>query len=190
MFMPRSEARSGTAGRRRLVRETFVNVSVLRDFPSSLHFRLMSCKIKQKTHHTGDATVGCADVIPPASARRYLSLVRVDQRRGGGHHGAAAWSRQRRDQRLGDPFGPLFQDLPQTLQVVHQGPVDAFLGPVRLQQAAQHRHVKVGGVACPLGQGGGQTGRGGRPSWNRDTDMDVGTSLTFSHDRKTTTFPV
>lgn len=67
--------------------------------------------------------------------------------------------------------------------------MDAFLGPVRLQQAAQHRHVEVGGVAHPLGQRGGQTGGGGRPLWNRDTDMDVGATLTFSHDRKPTTFP-
>lgn len=46
MFIPRSEARSGTACRRRLVRETFANVSVLRDFPSSLHFRLISCNTR------------------------------------------------------------------------------------------------------------------------------------------------
>ena len=48
MFMPRSEDRSGTACRRRLVRDTFANVSELRDFPSSLHFRLMSCRTQQR----------------------------------------------------------------------------------------------------------------------------------------------
>lgn len=48
MFMPRSEARSGTACRRRLVRETFAKVSVLRDFSSSLHFRLMSCNTQPR----------------------------------------------------------------------------------------------------------------------------------------------
>lgn len=104
------------------------------------------------------------NAIPPLLPRRYhLSLVRVDQRWRGGHHGAAAWTRQRRDQRFGDAFRPLLQDLPQALQVEHQGPVDALLRPVRLQQAAQHRHVEVGGVASSLGEGGRQAGGGRSP---------------------------
>lgn len=48
MFIPRSEERSGTAWRRRLVRDTFAKVSELRDLPSSLHFRLMSYKTEHK----------------------------------------------------------------------------------------------------------------------------------------------
>lgn len=87
----------------------------------------------------------------------YLSLVSVDERRGGSHHGAAAWPGQRRDQRFRNTFGSLFQDLPESLQVIHQGPVNALLRPVWLQQAAEDGHVKVRGVARLLGQGGWQT---------------------------------
>lgn len=90
----------------------------------------------------------------------YLRLVGVDQRGRRGHHGAAARARQGRDQGLRGALGSLLQDLPQALQVEHQGPVHALLRPVRLQQAAQHGHVEVGGVARPLGQGRWQPGGG------------------------------
>lgn len=93
----------------------------------------------------------------------YLGLVSVDQRGGCGHHGAAAWTWERRDQGLRVAFRPLLQDLPQALKVVHQGPVHALLRPVRLQQAAQHRHVKVSGIARSLGQRHGQAGGGWYP---------------------------
>ena len=42
IFMPMSDARSGTAGLLRLVTDTLEKVSELRDLPSSLHFKVMS----------------------------------------------------------------------------------------------------------------------------------------------------
>ncbi len=181
MFMPRSEARSGTACRRRFVRETFANVSVLRDFPSSLHYRHKSCRTQQRIHDDVTARTSegrheslqkplrlkfrpllSRDIhrIHPLSSCHYLSLVGVDQGRRCSHHGAAARPWQRRDQGFRGAFGSLLQDLPQPLQVVHQGPVHALLRPVWLQQAAQHCHVKVSGITRSLGQGGWQAGGG------------------------------
>lgn len=154
MFMPRSEARSGTACRRRLVRDTFANVSVLRDFPSSLHFRLKSCSTGTRQSSLKPKTG------PPERQRSNLSLVSVDQGRRGSHHGAAPRPGQWRNQGFRHTLGPLLQDLPQSLQVVHQGPVNALLCPVRLQQAPQDGHVKVGGIARSLGQRCWQTCRG------------------------------
>ncbi|TNN46270.1 hypothetical protein EYF80_043508 [Liparis tanakae] len=131
-----SEERSGTACRRRLVRETFVNVSVLRDFPSS--FSLMSCKTQQSKQRTS----------------RHVLWVLTSE-------GVAATMELLRGRGRGVTKGS--GDLPQALPVVHQGPVHALLRPVWLQQAAQHRHVEVGGVARSLGQGGRQAGGGRCP---------------------------
>lgn len=88
-----------------------------------------------------------------------LSLVGVDQGGCRSHHGAAAWPWQRRNQGLWGTFRPLLQDLPEALQVVHQGPMHALLRPVRLQQTAQHSHIKISGVTRPLGQRCWQAGR-------------------------------
>lgn len=96
----------------------------------------------------------------PERQRSNLSLVSVDQGRRGSHHGAAPRPGQWRNQGFRHTLGPLLQDLPQSLQVVHQGPVNALLCPVRLQQAPQDGHVKVGGIARSLGQRCWQTCRG------------------------------
>lgn len=78
MFMPRSEERSGTACRRRLVRDTLAKVSVLRDLPSSLHFRLISCSYTSED--IDDVTVSaserlCECILMTACARKDVSVV-------------------------------------------------------------------------------------------------------------------
>lgn len=81
------------------------------------------------------------------TATAHLGFVGVHQRGCSSHHGAAARPWQRGDLRLGWLLWLFLQHVPQPLQVVHQWPLCALLGPVRLQQAAQHSHVKVRGVA-------------------------------------------
>lgn len=85
--------------------------------------------------------------ISSLTATAYLGFVGVHQRGRGSHHGAAARPWQRGDLRLRWLLRFLLQHVPQPLQVIHQWPLRALLGPVWLQQAAQHSHVEVRGVA-------------------------------------------